>query len=231
MSTTIVIPTYNEALNIDELINRIFSQNIPNLNIIFVDDASGDGTAEKIKEWGKKYPIILVSRPAKLGIGSAYIAGFKQALTTDAEYILEMDADLSHAPEDIPRLLAACAGGADLVIGSRKVPGGGIVGWNWWRHFISNAAMFTACLALGLKTRDVTAGFRCYKRQTLEKIDLEKIKSNGYAFQEEMVYRVERLGFKVAEVPVIFNDRRRGVSKLSSKDAMEFFAVMIKLKF
>lgn len=227
--TAVIIPTYNERENIAELIRRIFEQNIPNLKIIFVDDGSPDGTAETIAGYQAKYQIGLIKRPGKLGLGSAYIAGFKQALADGAELIMEMDADLSHAPEDLPRFIAAAEAGADLIIGSRKIPGGKIIGWNFRRHLMSNGAMFTARLLLGLKTKDVTSGFRCFKRGVLEKINLDAIKSNGYAFQEEMLYRTEKLGFKVEEIPVTFTDRTKGKSKLSAKDILEFFKVMLKL--
>jgi glycosyltransferase involved in cell wall biosynthesis len=243
--TAVIIPTYNEKENIAGLVGRIFEQNIPNLGIIFVDDGSPDGTAEEIRKHSNRFtnersfvplrmtsydkPIQVIHRTAKLGLGSAYIAGFKKALADGAELIMEMDADLSHAPEDLPHFIAAVEAGADLVIGSRKIPGGKIIGWNFRRHLMSNGAMFTARLLLGLKTKDVTSGFRCFKRGVLEKIDLDAIKSNGYAFQEEMLYRTEKLGFKVEEIPVTFTDRTKGKSKLSAKDILEFFKVMLKL--
>jgi dolichol-phosphate mannosyltransferase len=162
--------------------------------------------------------------------GSAYIAGFKEALRLSADYIFEMDADFSHDPNDIPRLLEA-ASNADLVIGSRKIPGGKVVGWNWRRTLMSNGAMWLSRLLLGLKPHDVTAGFRCFKRQVLETIGLETIKSNGYAFQEELLYRTQMAGFKIAEVPVTFMDRKVGKSKLSKKDIIEFFLIIFKLRF
>ncbi len=227
----IVIPTYNEKINVEGLIEQIFSQNIPNLEITFVDDNSPDGTAEIIKTLQSKYPIQLISRSDKLGIGSAYLAGFKQALAAGADYIFEMDADFSHSPKDLPILLSSCQAGADLTIGSRKITHGKIIGWNWWRHFCSDGAMWFARLFLKLQPKDVTAGFRCFKRKILETIDLEKIKSNGYAFQEELLYKIQKSGFKIKEVPVTFLDRTQGTSKLSKKDILEFFIVMFKLKF
>jgi len=241
----VIIPTYNEKENIAGLVGRIFEQNILDLGIIFVDDGSPDGTADEIGRIRDKKTatlpnppleregdvIQIIRRPGKLGLGSAYIAGFKQALADGAELIMEMDADLSHAPEDLPRFIAAAEAGAGLIIGSRKIPGGKIIGWNFRRHLMSNGAMFTARLLLGLKTKDVTSGFRCFKRGVLEKIDLDAIKSNGYAFQEEMLYRTEKLGFRVAEIPVTFTDRTKGQSKLSTKDILEFFGTMIRLVF
>jgi dolichol-phosphate mannosyltransferase len=244
MKTSIIIPTYNERENIAELCERIFKNNPADVGIIFVDDNSPDGTAEKILRCASEpqprrdpstslgmtntQPIQLIRRSAKLGLGSAYIAGFKRALADGADLIFEMDADLSHAPEDIPRMIEA-AQDADLVIGSRRVDGGKITGWDARRHFTSSAATGFARLVLGLKTRDVTAGFRCYRRQVLEKINLDKIKSNGYAFQEEMLFLVEHLGFRVKEIPVEFNDRARGKSKLSFKDIVEYFLTMGRL--
>lgn len=229
---TVLIPTYNEKNNITTLVDRIFDLKIPYLKIIFIDDNSNDGTTEIIKNLQKKYPIELISRKNKLGLGSAYIAGFKKVLTTDySKYIFEMDADLSHAPKDILKLLKACEEGADLSIGSRKIKGGKIVGWSFRRHLMSNIAMKIAKLCLKLKTQDVTSGFRCYKREVLEKINLDKINSNGYAFQEEMLFKIEKLNFKVVEIPVTFNDRQHGKSKLSYKDIIEFFIVMCKLRY
>ncbi len=227
---TIIIPTYNEAKNIEILIKRVFQQEIPNLEIIVVDDNSPDGTAEIAKKLSQNFPIHILERESKQGIGSAYIAGFKKALSLGADYIYEMDADLSHDPADLKEMLRA-AENADLVIGSRKIPGGQVVGWGWTRKFMSNGAMWFSKMFLGLKTRDVTAGFRCFSRKVLQSIELDKIKSNGYAFQEEMLYRTEKMGFRVAEVPVVFVDRQEGKSKLSRKDIIEFFVVMFKLKF
>lgn len=226
----VVIPTYNEKENIAELIGRIYGANPDSLAVIFVDDNSPDGTAEEIYKYAGLYPIKLIGRKGKLGLGSAYIAGFNKALSEGAEIIVEMDADLSHAPEDISKLIKATKDGAGLALGSRKIPGGKIVGWNLWRHLMSNGAMLTARLFLGLKTRDITSGFRAYRRQVLENIDLKSIKSNGYAFQEEMLYRTEKLGYKIVEIPVTFADRSRGRSKLSFRDILEFFKVMIKLR-
>lgn len=228
--TTIIIPTYCEQKNIRPLIERIFLLNIPDLTVIFVDDNSPDNTAEEIKNLAKFHPIELIQRPEKLGLGTAYLKGFQRAMERGAELIMEMDADMSHAPEDIPRLIGATTSGADVAIGSRKIPGGKIMGWNFWRHLMSDGAMCAARIILGLKTRDVTAGFRCYRREVLEKINLSTIQSNGYAFQEEMLWRIEKINFTIKEVPVVFCDRKTGQSKLSGRDIFEFFKVMIKLR-
>lgn len=233
MKTVVVIPTYNERENIAKLIPAIFTT-IPNdLEIIVVDDNSPDKTADIVTDWQAIYPLRLhlIKREKKSGLGSAYITGFKKALELGADFIMEMDADFSHDPKDIPKLISACQAGADLSIGSRKVTDGKIVGWNWRRKFMSNGAMFVSRWLLGLKTNDITAGFRCYKRGVLETIGLHNITTNGYAFQEELVYSVEKQGFTIKEIPVIFTDRKIGKSKLSTKDICEFFLTIIRLKF
>ncbi len=232
MKTFVVIPTYNERENIVNLINQIFALQIPELNIIVVDDNSPDKTADAVAQAQTMYPdLYLVRRNGKLGIGSAYIAGFKKALSLQAELIIEMDADFSHDPSDLPRLIAACENGADLAIGSRKIEGGKIIGWNFKRKLMSNGAMFFARVLLGLKTKDLTAGFRCFRRAVLEKINVDTIKSNGYAFQEELLYRTEKLDFTIKEIPVTFKDRELGKSKLGKKEIKEFFVIIFKLKF
>lgn len=226
MKPIIILPTYNEKSSIAKLINALFLQNITGLELVVVDDNSPDGTGDIVRELAKHFPIHLISRPQKLGLGSAYLAGFRKALELGADRIFEMDADFSHDPEDVPRLLAA---DADLVIGSRKIAGGKIIGWGIVRKFMSAGAMWSARLCLGLAVKDVTAGFRCFKRTVLESIDLERITSNGYAFQEELLFRTQQLGFDMVEIPVTFIDRQEGKSKLSKKDIVEFFWVMMKL--
>ncbi|MFA6423782.1 MAG: polyprenol monophosphomannose synthase [Candidatus Magasanikbacteria bacterium] len=230
MKTIVVIPTYNERDNIVNLINDIFAQSINNLQIIVVDDNSPDKTAELVAEAQKSYPnLYLIKRYNKLGLGSAYIAGFKKALALGAEFILEMDADFSHDPKDIPRLIETCANGFHLAIGSRKINGGKIIGWNFKRKLMSQGAMVVARIILRLKVKDVTAGFRCYRREVLEKINLDNVKSNGYAFQEEMLYRTQKNKFQIKEIPVTFKDRAMGLSKLSNKDIVEFFITIFRL--
>ena len=233
MQTVVVIPTYNERENIAKLIPAIFNRIPTGLEVVVVDDNSPDNTADVVVDWQTVYPLSLhlIKREKKMGLGSAYIAGFKKALEIGADLIMEMDADFSHNPDDIKKLISACELGADLAIGSRKISGGGIVGWSWWRKFMSDGAMLIARWLLGLKAKDVTAGFRCYKRQVLEAINLEKVTTSGYAFQEETLYRVEKQGFTIREIPVIFNDRTEGKSKLSTKDIVEFFLTIIRLKF
>jgi len=209
MQTIVVIPTYNERDNIVNLINDIFLQPIENLSIIVVDDNSPDKTAELVSPLQTVYPnLYLIKRYNKLGLGSAYIAGFKKALALGADLIVEMDADFSHDPKDIPRLTEVCKDGFHLAIGSRKIKGGKIVGWNFKRKFMSHGAMVIARTFLRLRAKDVTSGFRCFKREVLEKINLDNVKSNGYAFQEEMVYLFEKNHRRIKEIPVIFEDRK-----------------------
>ena len=239
MKPVIVIPTYNESQNIEKLLTKIFTLNIPELEVVVVDDNSPDGTSRIVERLKTYLPrrqagdlrlnINLITRSGKLGLGSAYITGFKKALEIGADFIFEMDADFSHDPDDIPRLLEA-GQNADLVIGSRKIKNGKIIGWNFWRKFMSSGAMWFSRILLSLKTKDVTAGFRCFKRKVLESIELDNIKSNGYAFQEELLYRTQNDGFIIKEIPVTFIDRTEGKSKLSKKDIVEFFVRVIKLK-
>lgn len=232
MKTAIVIPTYNESENIVNLLNEIFSQKINDLIVIVVDDNSPDKTADLVVKSQTAHPnLYLIKRYNKLGLGSAYISGFKKALSLGAELIMEMDADFSHDPKDISRLIEVCTNGFHLAIGSRKIKGGKIIGWEYKRKLMSHGAMLLARLILRLRVKDVTAGFRCYRREVLEKINLDSIKSNGYAFQEEMIYRTQIDKFQIKEIPVIFNERRLGKSKLSNKDIWEFFVTIIRLRF
>ena len=229
MKTIIVIPTYNEKENIEKLINKIFALNIIGLEILVVDDNSPDGTAQVVKNLQSKYPLHILERASKLGLGSAYIAGFKKALELQADRIFEMDADFSHDPDDLPAILES-AKNYDLVIGSRKIAGGKIIGWGFTRKFMSNGAMWLSRILLGLKAKDVTAGFRCFNSQVLKTLNLDEIKSNGYAFQEELLYKTQKAGFTITEIPVTFIDRREGKSKLSKKDIIEFFLIILKLR-
>ncbi|MBP9694945.1 MAG: polyprenol monophosphomannose synthase [Candidatus Magasanikbacteria bacterium] len=230
-NTVIVIPTYNELDNIEPLLKAIFSLDIPNLAVVIVDDRSPDGTAEAVRKMIPDYPIFLIERNKKMGLGSAYIAGFKKALAVGADIIFEMDADFSHDPRDIPKLIASITNGADLAIGSRRIPGGKIIGWNRRRRFTSRGATWISRLLLGIKTKDVTAGFRAFKKEVLLSFPLDDIQSNGYAFQEELLYRVEKAGFKIAEIPVIFTDRQKGKSKLGRAEIVDFFVSIFKLRF
>lgn len=227
----VIIPTYNEKDNIQELIKEVSKQPIENLRILVVDDNSPDGTAEIVEEMKENYPVELIKRPCRLGLGSAYVIGFKYALSKGAKMLMEMDADFSHHPYKIPELIEEVKKGADMCLGSRRVEGGGVIGWGFRRKFMSKMAMDFSRWFLGLKTRDVTSGFRCYHKRVFEKIDLKKIKSNGYAFQEEMIYLLEKNNFKIKEIPINFVDRQKGHSKLSRREVLSFFVNIVRLKF
>jgi dolichol-phosphate mannosyltransferase len=213
----VIIPTFNEKENIELIIRKVLS--LPgNFHVLIVDDGSPDGTAEIVESLHAEFPeaVHLVKRTGKLGLGTAYIHGFKWALVRGYEYIFEMDADFSHNPEDLIRLHAACAtGGADLSIGSRYVKGGKVVNWPWDRIFISKGGALYTRLITWMPVHDPTAGFVCYKRKVLESIALDEVRFVGYAFQIEMKYRAWRKGFKLKEVPIKFIDRVAGSSKMS----------------
>jgi dolichol-phosphate mannosyltransferase len=228
MKTVVVIPTYNESENIERLIKHLFLLGLPEFSVVIVDDNSPDGTAEIVRTLINTYPITLIEREGKLGIGSAYVTGFQQALIQGADIIIEMDADFSHDPDDIPHLLQGLAY-ADVAIGSRKIPGGKIIGWGYVRKTMSAGAMYLSRTVLHLRTKDVTSGFRAFKRSALEAIDINSIRSNGYAFQEEVIYRLETNNIRIKEIPVTFIDRQEGKSKLGKKDIFEFFSVIIRL--
>ena len=224
MNKLVIIPTYNEKENIEKIIRKVFS--LPgDYHLLIVDDGSPDGTADIVKNLQEEFSgkLHLLERSGKLGLGTAYIAGFKWALQRDYEYIFEMDADFSHDPEDLNRLYEAGKKGADVVVGSRYTKGGKVVNWPWDRIFISKGGAFYTKLILWLPVNDPTAGFVCYNRRVLGTIPLDKVHFIGYAFQIEMKYRAWKLGFKIAEVPITFKDRKEGVSKMSSgivKEAM-----------
>jgi dolichol-phosphate mannosyltransferase len=229
LNTWIIVPTYNEADNLPVLFDRLSKLQSPP-QVLVVDDNSPDHTGQLAESLQSKYSWLhVLSRPNKLGLGSAYRVGFQQALTQGAEVVGEMDADLSHAPEDIPRLVQAIEQGAQVAIGSRRVSGGRVVGWSWWRHLESWGAMTVARCLLRLKTRDVTAGFRLYTRSALAKIPWSQVKSDSYAWQEEIIWLAERAGLKIVEVPVVFVDRAAGKSKLNKKDIAEFFTTIWRL--
>lgn len=217
---TVVIPTYNEHENIGEIVPCILKN--PRFRVLVVDDNSPDGTGQLVEEIARHEPRVgLLSRPGKQGLGTAYIAGFQRALDEGAKFIFEMDADFSHDPAYLPQLLEAAETRYDLVIGSRYVPGGGTTDWGVLRRFISRGGNIYASLLLGLPVADSTGGFRCYRREVLDTLDLHTIRSNGYSFQIEMAYRTLRRGFRVGETPIIFPDRRVGQSKMSRRIVME----------
>jgi dolichol-phosphate mannosyltransferase len=229
VNATVVIPTYNEADNIPQLVDEILALDPP-VNVIVVDDNSPDGTGELVDGLAAENPgrVSAIHRPAKLGLGTAHIAGFKQALGQGAERIVSMDADFSHHPRHIPSMLAK-ADEADLVIGSRYVKGGGTRYCTWKRRTLSLGANLFAKIMLGLPARDCTAGFRCYHREVLESIDLDDIFSDGYSFLIEMLYRTKKQGWSVAEVPIVFEDRRHGVSKISRKEIFSAMYTVLRL--
>ena len=216
VDSIIIIPTYNEIGNIEKMVRKVFS--LPKqFDLLIIDDGSPDGTAFKVKELQREYPdrLFIVERSGKLGLGTAYIAGFKWALERSYEYIFEMDCDFSHNPEDLVRLYEAAQQGADLSVGSRYIKGGGFVNWPKNRIFISKVASYYVNLITWIGVNDTTAGFVCYKRKVLETLDLSKIRFIGYAFQIEMKFACRKLGFKIVEVPIIFTERIEGVSKMS----------------
>jgi Glycosyltransferases involved in cell wall biogenesis len=228
----VIIPTYNEKENIEKIIEAIFSLD-GDYHILVIDDGSPDGTAEIVKNLQKKFEqkLFIIEREGKLGLGTAYITGFKWAIEHKYNYIFEMDADFSHNPNDLPRLYEACAQGADLAIGSRYCNGISVINWPIGRVIMSYYASAYVRVVLGMKIYDCTAGFKCYKRNLLETIDLDNIKMKGYGFQVEMKYNAYKLGFKIKEVPIIFVDRTEGTSKMSSGIFGEAFWGILKMKF
>jgi len=215
----VIIPTYNEKENIEKIIRAVLGLGPHAFNILVIDDGSPDGTAAIVKRLMEdefKNRLFIIERRGKLGLGTAYIAGFKWAIEQKYDYIFEMDADFSHDPKDLPRLYEACAtDGADVAIGSRYVSGVNVVNWPMGRVLMSYYASKYVRTVLGVRLHDTTAGFKCYRRQVLEAIDLDAIRFKGYAFQIEMKFTAYKLGFKIKEVPVIFVNRREGTSKMS----------------
>jgi dolichol-phosphate mannosyltransferase len=216
MKTLVIIPTYNEIENIAAIIDAVLLRS-PEIHILVIDDNSPDGTAAAVRLKIRDYPdrLFLEEREGKLGLGTAYIKGFKWGLSHDYDYIMEMDADFSHDPKDVTRLIKACDGGADVAIGSRYVTGVNVVNWSMSRVLMSYFASKYVRLVTGVKLHDTTAGFVCYRRKVLEEIGLDKVQFKGYAFQIEMKYRAWRKGFKVVEIPIIFVNRVLGTSKMS----------------
>ncbi|GGM78773.1 dolichol-phosphate mannosyltransferase [Longimycelium tulufanense] len=220
----VVIPTYNERDNLGPIVGRLHAA-VPAAHVLVVDDGSPDGTGELADEMAAADERVhVLHRTAKEGLGAAYIAGFRWAMERDYDVVVEMDADGSHPPEELPRMLDALGrdgGGADLVIGSRYVPGGRVVNWPWHRQFLSRGANLYAGLALGAKVRDMTAGYRAYRREVLEKIQLGTVASQGYCFQIDLAWRTIEAGFAVVEVPITFTDREVGQSKMSANIVRE----------
>ena len=233
MDKLVIIPTYNEKENIEAIITAVM--NLPlDFHVLIIDDGSPDGTANIVKDlMGNKYTgkLHIIEREGKQGLGTAYITGFKWAIEHKYEYIFEMDADFSHNPEDLLKLYNACsAEGADVAIGSRYVSGVNVVNWPMGRVLMSYFASKYVRFVLGVKIHDTTAGFKCYRRQVLETIELDKIRFKGYAFQIEMKYTAHKCGFKIQEVPIIFINRVLGTSKMSGGIFSEALLGVIRLK-
>lgn len=229
----VIIPTYNEKENIEKII-RAVRQLEEDFHILIVDDGSPDGTASIVKGLQKEFQdsLFLIERSGKLGLGTAYLTGFNWAIENNYDYAIEMDADFSHPPKDLPRLLSACTeDGADLSIGSRYCNGISVINWPIGRVIMSYYASAYVRFVLGMKVYDTTAGFKCYSRKLLEAIDFDNIKMKGYGFQIEMKYNAYKLGFKIKEVPIIFVDRTEGTSKMSSGIFGEAFWGVLKLRF
>lgn len=218
------MPTYNERENLEPMIDALaaeLTKHSLDAAVLVIDDNSPDGTGEIADELAVKYPWVRVlHRTEKNGLGKAYIAGFREALAQGADLIMEMDCDFSHNPEDVHRLIAA-ASDADIVLGSRNIPEGGVRNWPWHRRFISKGGSLYARVILGLRVRDLTGGFKCINRKVLERLDLDAIDAQGYTFQIEVTYRAVRAGFTVKEIPIIFVDRVRGDSKMTGNIVYE----------
>jgi dolichol-phosphate mannosyltransferase len=212
-TATVCLPTYNERENLEAMLRALEPLGV---EVLVIDDNSPDGTGELADRLAAELDFVSVlHRERKQGLGPAYLAGFRRVLAGDAEYVLELDCDFSHDPADIPRLLAACEAGADLALGSRYVPGGGTANWGLARRIVSWGGSFYARVLLGVSIRDLTGGFKCFRRHVLESLDLDAIESKGYAFQIETTYRVLRKGFTIVEVPIRFVDRTEGESKMT----------------
>lgn len=228
----VIIPTYNERENIENIIRKVFSLE-GGYDILIIDDGSPDGTAAIVKRLQQEFPerLHMIERPGKLGLGTAYITGFKWSIDKGYDYTFEMDADFSHNPEDLPRLYQACKDGADLAIGSRYCDGISVINWPIGRIIMSYYASVYVRTILGMKVYDCTAGFKCYSNKVLRTIDLDKVEMKGYGFQIEMKYTTYKLGFKITEVPIIFVNRKAGTSKMSGGIFGEAFWGVLKLRF
>ncbi len=232
----LILPTYNEAENVQAIVTavgEVLAQAAPEgFRVLVVDDGSPDGTGQIADALAAEHEWVeVLHRSAKNGIGPAYLAGFRHALDQGAGYVMEMDSDFSHDPDDLGRLLRAVYDGADLALGSRYVPGGGVEEWGLLRRFISEGGSTYARLVLGLHVKDLTGGFKCFRREVLEAIHFDGVRSQGYAFQVELTYRAVQAGFRVVEVPIVFRDRQHGTSKMSWRIAAEAMWLVPLLRF
>jgi dolichol-phosphate mannosyltransferase len=232
----LILPTYNEAENIEAIVTAagaVLARAAPaGFRVLVVDDGSPDGTGQIAERLASEHDwAAVLHRSEKNGIGPAYLAGFRHALDGGAGYVMEMDSDFSHDPLDLARLLGAIENGADLALGSRYVPGGGVRDWSMLRRLISEGGSTYARWVLGLSVRDLTGGFKCFRREVLEAIHFDSVRSRGYAFQVELTYRAVRAGFRVVEVPIVFRDRERGQSKMSWRIAAEAMWLVPRLRF
>ncbi|MBI5549268.1 MAG: polyprenol monophosphomannose synthase [Deltaproteobacteria bacterium] len=226
----VIIPTYNEAENVEPITLAVLAAD-PRLDVLIVDDNSPDGTGVKADALAKADGRVhVLHRAAKEGLGRAYLAGFEWALARPYRFVFEMDADFSHDPRYLPRFLAQMEAGADMVLGSRYVEGGGTVNWGISRQIISKGGSLYARSILGVKVRDLTGGFKCFRRETLEGLDLAGVRSTGYAFQIDVTFRALKRGFKVREIPIVFEDRRVGKSKMSRKIFLEAVTMVWRLR-
>ena len=218
----LILPTYNEAENIGPIVRAARAQLRAGDRILVVDDNSPDGTGAIADQLAQELPgVDVLHRPGKQGLGRAYLDGFQQALAAGADLILEMDSDFSHDPADLPRLIEAAEAGADLVLGSRYVAGGSVTDWHPLRRLVSRGGSWYARVILGVKVRDLTGGFKCFRRSVLESLNLNAVHADGYGFQIELTYRTIKAGFRVAEIPIVFRDRRVGESKMNTRIALE----------
>jgi dolichol-phosphate mannosyltransferase len=218
----LILPTYNEAENIDAIVRAARARLRDGDRILIVDDNSPDGTGALADQLANELPgVEVLHRPGKEGLGRAYLAGFGLALSGGADYVLEMDADFSHDPADLPRLIAAAESGADLVLGSRYVEGGSVSDWGRFRRLVSRGGSRYARAVLGIDIRDLTGGFKCFRRAVLEALDLDGVAADGYGFQIELTYRAIKAGFRVVEIPIVFRDRRVGQSKMTTRIVLE----------
>jgi dolichol-phosphate mannosyltransferase len=232
----LILPTYNEAENIEAIVlaaGGVLAQApCEDYRVLVVDDGSPDGTGQIVDELSTTHPWVKVlHRAEKNGIGPAYLAGFRHALAEGGDYVMEMDSDFSHDPADLARLLESVRDGADLALGSRYVPGGAVSDWGLLRRFISEGGSTYARIMLSMRVRDLTGGFKCFRRGVLEAIHFDSVRSQGYAFQVELTYRAVRAGFEVVEVPIVFRDRQRGTSKMSWRIAVEAMWLVPRLRF